>query len=117
MKTSKFLIKISSNKASTRFLNIFLKIIKSLNSSATIGKPPYPQKYLLDRALSPYIAKNPIDLSNHLSKNVIYHAVGDIIAVEKPYGGLYSFSICLTFICSFLFGLHTKRPRRIWAFS
>jgi hypothetical protein len=23
----------------------------------------------------------------------------------------------LTFICSFLLGLHTKRPRRIWAFS
>jgi hypothetical protein len=37
------------------------------------------------------VAKSSADLARELIKNVIMHVVGDILVVEKPYGGFLFF--------------------------
>lgn len=44
-------------------------------------------KVLLDQALAPFVPNSARDLAKVLADNVLYHSVGDVLVVDKPYGG------------------------------
>ena len=68
-----------------------LKIVKKITkipSDVNPSKSTSPRvACLLDRALAPFVPTSARALADHMAKNVIYHQVGDVLALEKPYGG------------------------------
>ncbi|KAL3083033.1 hypothetical protein niasHS_010835 [Heterodera schachtii] len=41
---------------------------------------------LLEKALAPFVPRTAKELAEYLAKNVLYHSVGDVLVVHKPYG-------------------------------